>query len=74
VRKNYSVQREPVWPPGKIRNRPKFHGLVWKFGQSQQEAVYCRPYFEAPECLRLARPCNVGRNAVARDDVTDKAG
>jgi hypothetical protein len=58
----YSVQRDRVWSPGKIRSIPKFHGLVWKFGQSQPQPVYCPPYWEIAACRRIARPDPYHRN------------
>lgn len=49
------VRDERIWPPHKIRNIPKFHGLVWKFGNSVPQPVYCPPYWEIAACRKLAR-------------------
>ena len=48
--------RERVWPPGKIRQLPDFHALVWKAGVSQPQPVYCPPYWDIAACRRVARP------------------
>lgn len=48
--------RERVWPPGRIRQLPEFHALVWKSGQSQPQPVFCPPYWDIAACRRVARP------------------
>lgn len=52
----YGEGHERVWPPGKIRQLPEFHGLVWKFGYSQPQPIYCAPYWKSASCRRVARP------------------
>jgi type IV secretion system protein VirD4 len=56
LRVSYTEQRERVWSPGKIRQLPQFHGLVWKFGSSQPQPVFLAPYWTIRACRRLARP------------------
>jgi type IV secretion system protein VirD4 len=51
-----SEQRERVWSPGRIRQLPDFHALVWKAGWSQPQPVVCLPYWKVRACRRLARP------------------
>jgi hypothetical protein len=51
---SYSMREQRVWPPDKIRSIPKFCGLVWYFGQSKPQPVYCLPWFEDPKCLATA--------------------
>lgn len=51
----YGEGHERVWSAGKIRRLPDFHGLVWKFGQSQPQPVYCAPYWTSRACRRVAR-------------------
>jgi type IV secretion system protein VirD4 len=53
---SWSFQRQRRWPPEKILSLPEYHGLVWYHGQSQAVPVYAVPYFDDPECKRLARP------------------
>lgn len=55
MRIGFGEQRNRVWPPGKIRQLPEFHGLVWKFGQSQPQPVYCPPYWTIAACRNAAR-------------------
>jgi len=56
VRINYNEQRERVWAPGKTRELPEFHGLVWQFGKAEPQPVYCPPYWKIGACRRRARP------------------
>lgn len=49
VRGNITEKEERLWPPEKIRSVPEFHGLVWRSGKAQPEAVYCAPYWELRE-------------------------
>src|SRR5271170_922858 len=56
ARRSYNEKNERVWSPGKIRSLPERHALIWKFGQSQPQPVYCPPYWDIAECRRLARP------------------
>jgi type IV secretion system protein VirD4 len=56
VRGGFGEGRERVWPPGKIRQLPDFHALVWKAGVSQPQPVYCPPYWDIAACRRVARP------------------
>ena len=56
ARENWSLGEERVWPSDKIRELPRFHGLVWESGRSQPQAVYLPPYWEIDACKRLARP------------------
>lgn len=55
-RVSFDVRDERIWPAHKIRSIPRFHGLVWKFGNSVPQPVVCRPYWEDDVCRRLARP------------------
>lgn len=55
ARLNFGEKQERVWSPGKIRSLPERHALIWKFGQSQPQPVYCPPYWDLSGC-RLARP------------------
>jgi type IV secretory pathway TraG/TraD family ATPase VirD4 len=50
------MTNEPVWTADRIRELPKFHGLVWFGGQSQPQPVYLPPYWDIPECRAVARP------------------
>jgi hypothetical protein len=52
IRINISEQREPLWPPEKIRTIPKFHALAWKSGTVQP--VYCPPYWTTKLARRAA--------------------
>lgn len=65
ARLNFGEKQERVWSPGKIRSLPERHALVWKFGQSQPQPVYCPPYWDMPEC-RLARPDPYHRSGPSR--------
>jgi type IV secretion system protein VirD4 len=52
----YGEGHERVWSPDKIRELPDFHALVWKYGKSQPQPVYCPPYWTIRACRRVARP------------------
>jgi type IV secretion system protein VirD4 len=52
----YGEGHERVWSPGKIRRLPDFHSLVWRYGRSQPQPVYCPPYWTIRACRRAARP------------------
>jgi type IV secretion system protein VirD4 len=55
ARPSYSLQRERLWPPEKIRDLPERHALVWRAGQAAPTPVYCPPYWEIAACRRVAR-------------------
>jgi type IV secretion system protein VirD4 len=55
VRAGFGEGSERVWPPGKIRQLPDFHALVWKAGVSQPQPVYCPPHWDIAACRRVAR-------------------
>jgi type IV secretion system protein VirD4 len=55
LNRNYTIQMRRAWPPERILDLPKFHGLVFFHGQSKAVPVYCAPYWELP-CKRVARP------------------
>jgi type IV secretory pathway TraG/TraD family ATPase VirD4 len=55
ARPSYSLQRERVWSPEKIRSLPERHALVWRVGQAEPTPVYCPPYWDIEACRRVAR-------------------
>jgi type IV secretory pathway TraG/TraD family ATPase VirD4 len=56
ARINYSRANERVWSPGDIRSLLRFHGLVWKAGQSKPQPVIAPPYWDIAKCRGLAQP------------------
>ena len=56
-RVSIDVRDERRWPADKIRSIPKFHGLVWKFGDVGAAARRLQALLHGdPNCLRLAQP------------------
>lgn len=55
INANKSWQRQRIWPPERIQSLPKFHALVWFYGNPVPQQVYCKPYFLDPACLAVAR-------------------
>ena len=51
----YGEGHERVWSAGKIRRLPDFHALVWKYGTSQPQPVYCPPFWTIRACRPVAR-------------------
>jgi hypothetical protein len=49
-------QRERLWSPEKIRSLPPRHGLLFKHGQPEPQAVFCPPFWDIAACRRVARP------------------
>lgn len=73
VSKNISEQREPLWSTTDIRRIPRHHALVWVYGNPAPQPVYLQPYYEKPECLRLARPDPYRRGMSSTNKSTSKA-
>jgi len=55
VRGGFGEGRERVWSPGRIRQLPEYHALVFKHGQSQPQPVYCPPWWNIAACRRVGR-------------------
>jgi type IV secretion system protein VirD4 len=55
VHRSYQSQRQRAWSPDRILSLPQFHGLVWFHGKSKPVPVFAEPYWEIPQCKRLAR-------------------
>ena len=62
VNLSYGLQQRRAWPPEKILELPKYHGLAWFQRQSRAVPVYAEPYIDEhgrirPQYLRAgARP------------------
>jgi type IV secretory pathway TraG/TraD family ATPase VirD4 len=74
VRPSYSLQREWVWSPERIRSLPERHALVWKAGQSEPIPVYCPPYWDIKACRRVCRPDPYHPNSTVGGAIAKFAG